>query len=341
MRARKRRIPYSGGFELTPLCNFNCKMCYVHLTKDQMNCEQQLLSTETWIDIMRQAIDAGMMYADLTGGECLTYPGFQEVYLYLLSRGIHVSILTNGYLLTEEMIEFMMKYRPTTIQVSVYGSSREAYRRVTGQDAFDTVMKNLECLKRSGIMAKVAIMPHRYMSEDVQGLLDLIHDLDMDYTIGDVNLPPRENTGRCLEDYVADEELAVRLKLSDMRYRTEHGTLGTYIPPYYFSVKDAETEGGVPCASGRCSFHVNWKGDLTPCIPFDKVNKSVLSEGFVAAWNDIGKQMEAYRTPKECQLCDLRNKCAVCPGEKTFGILNGPLNTVVCRRLRRMLEAEQ
>ena len=30
-RTREADIPYSGSFELTPLCNLDCKMCYVHL----------------------------------------------------------------------------------------------------------------------------------------------------------------------------------------------------------------------------------------------------------------------------------------------------------------------
>ena len=75
-RARMRGQAYSGGFELTPPCNFDCKMCYVHLTKDQMAKETKLLTVERWKDIMGQAVDAGLMHADLTGGECLSYPGF-------------------------------------------------------------------------------------------------------------------------------------------------------------------------------------------------------------------------------------------------------------------------
>lgn len=71
-RARMRGQVYSGGFELTPLCNFDCKMCYVHLTKGQMVSESKLLTTRQWIDIMEQAVDAGIMHADLTGGECLS-----------------------------------------------------------------------------------------------------------------------------------------------------------------------------------------------------------------------------------------------------------------------------
>ena len=45
-KAREKGIPLQGQFELTPLCNFNCKMCYVHLNPEQMN-GQSVLSVDT------------------------------------------------------------------------------------------------------------------------------------------------------------------------------------------------------------------------------------------------------------------------------------------------------
>ena len=80
-QAREKGIPYHGHFELTPLCNLNCKMCYVHLNKDQLN--KELLTANDWIMLMQQAIDAGMVLATLSGGECLTYPFFGTLFMFL------------------------------------------------------------------------------------------------------------------------------------------------------------------------------------------------------------------------------------------------------------------
>ena len=66
--------PYGGSFELTPLCNLDCKMCYVHLQDPSVR--QRMLSGEQWLSIIRQAIDAGMMKPMLTGGEAMTHPAF-------------------------------------------------------------------------------------------------------------------------------------------------------------------------------------------------------------------------------------------------------------------------
>ena len=133
-KAREQGIPYSGSFELTPLCNLDCKMCYVHLTTEQMQ-GRKLLSVDQWKSLMTQARDAGMVRAKLTGGECLTYSGFDELYLHLHSMGVNVDVLTNGVLLDEKRIEFFKKHPPRGIQVTLYGSSEDAYEKVTGKRA--------------------------------------------------------------------------------------------------------------------------------------------------------------------------------------------------------------
>ena len=52
-RAREAGVPIRGTFELTPLCNLNCKMCYVHLTNEKLQASgQKLLSATQWIHIM-------------------------------------------------------------------------------------------------------------------------------------------------------------------------------------------------------------------------------------------------------------------------------------------------
>ena len=122
--AREHDTPISGSFELTPLCNLDCRMCYVHLTDPTV--KERMLSGEQWIDLMRQAIDHGMMIALLTGGEAMTHPDFRKIYLYLIEQGIPVHVKTNGILLNREMIELFTEYPPYIIDVSLYGCDGES-----------------------------------------------------------------------------------------------------------------------------------------------------------------------------------------------------------------------
>ena len=45
-RTREADVPYHGAFELTPLCNLDCKMCYVHLQDPSVR--HRMLSGEQW-----------------------------------------------------------------------------------------------------------------------------------------------------------------------------------------------------------------------------------------------------------------------------------------------------
>ena len=50
-KASRARLPLSGTFELSPVCNLNCRMCYVHLP-DAADLIGRELSADTWIDIV-------------------------------------------------------------------------------------------------------------------------------------------------------------------------------------------------------------------------------------------------------------------------------------------------
>ena len=35
-KAKQQQIPITGSIELLPLCNMNCDMCYVRLSREEM-----------------------------------------------------------------------------------------------------------------------------------------------------------------------------------------------------------------------------------------------------------------------------------------------------------------
>ena len=194
-KAREKGVPLSGQFELTPLCNFSCKMCYVHLDADQLS-GRKVLSTDTWQGLMRQAWEVGMLHASLTGGECLTYPGFDELFLYLQSLGCTVSVLTNGYLLDDRRIAFFRQHKPAAIQITLYGWNNDVYERVTGQPAFDPVIENIRKAMDAGLNVDLTVTPNRYLGEDVLETVRLGKCLDKGLVVNTSLFAPREETGR-------------------------------------------------------------------------------------------------------------------------------------------------
>ena len=81
-RACRSGTPLAGNFELTARCNFNCKMCYVHLTAEEQQRRGRELTADEWLAIAQEARSRGMLFLLLTGGEPLIRKDFR----YLLTE---------------------------------------------------------------------------------------------------------------------------------------------------------------------------------------------------------------------------------------------------------------
>ena len=87
-KARQQHIPITGALELLPLCNMNCDMCYVRLSRSEMECQGQLRTVDEWILLAQQMQKAGTLFLLLTGGEPLLFPDFKTLYLELRNMGM-------------------------------------------------------------------------------------------------------------------------------------------------------------------------------------------------------------------------------------------------------------
>ena len=75
-KAARSHTPINGSFELLPLCNMNCGMCYVRLSRPEMDLQGHLHSAAEWISLARQMQKSGTLFLLLPGGEPLLFPDF-------------------------------------------------------------------------------------------------------------------------------------------------------------------------------------------------------------------------------------------------------------------------
>ena len=333
-KARDKGIPISGSFELTPLCNLDCKMCYVHLNREQM-AGAQLLTVEQWKHIMQQAIDGGMMYARLTGGECLTYPGFRELYSFLHSKGIETAILSNGLLMDADMVEFLVAHPPSAVQITLYGASEEGYERVTGKRAFQRVMENIRRLDEAQIPLSIAVTPNEFMT-DGEDVIRLLHGENLSFSINAGLIQPREETGRKLADAALDTYVAMlKLRLALKGKQIEQDCDPESLPDP--GSEHASAERGVRCGAGRSGFAVDWQGRMRPCNTFPCEPADVLALGFAEAWRRTNRTALTYPVPTECEGCAYKATCKHCVAEHAAGAPAGHASPAICAWGRRMI----
>ena len=155
-KAARNRIPLYGVLELLPLCNLNCDMCYVHLSKQEVQSQGRLRSLDEWISLAKQMKDAGTLFLLLTGGEPLLFPQFKELYCVLKDMGMILTLNTNGTLINEEWAEFFAKNKPRRINITLYGSKNETYENLCHmKDGFDKTIRGIELLKKYEIDVKI------------------------------------------------------------------------------------------------------------------------------------------------------------------------------------------
>ena len=123
-------LPISGNFELTPRCNFNCKMCYVHLSEEEQRRRGKELSADEWLAAAEKARDAGMVFLLLTGGEPLVRQDFRYLLAELKKMGLMVSVNSNGSLINDDWIEFLKSEPPIRFNITLYGADEAAAKKL-------------------------------------------------------------------------------------------------------------------------------------------------------------------------------------------------------------------
>lgn len=156
-KAKTSRIPINGSLELLPLCNMNCDMCYVRLSRTEMEAQGRLRTLDEWLDIAEEMKKAGTLFLLLTGGEPLLYPDFKQLYLKLKEMGFIITINTNGTLIDEGWASFFGKQRPRRINITLYGADDRAYRDLCHYPGgFEKVIDAVKLLKEQGVDVKLS-----------------------------------------------------------------------------------------------------------------------------------------------------------------------------------------
>ena len=298
--AKENSVPFSGTFELTPFCNFKCTMCYVRLDKRQAEQQGSMLRADDWISIAKQAKEMGMLSLSLTGGEPFTHPDFWEIYSELNKMGFLITILTNGYLIDEEVIAKFEQYgAPYCMKITLYGASDETYARTCHcKDGFTRVSKATQLLRDAKIPFKMTSTIVKENAGDLQDIYRFAYErkIPIQHTISVVksargaSSTPEESR---LHMYDFSEEMTLET--------LEKNKCPDHTSPFGW------------CTSYGSSFWMTWNGHLQLCSFMSKPYVQY-SGDFSGDWAAMNEQLRNLRSPKECEDCTWKSFCQRCPG---------------------------
>lgn len=138
--------PMTCVWEVTMACNMHCKHC-------GSSCEHSLpdeLTTEEALKFVDMCKDMNLGWVNLSGGEPLTRKDIFEIAYKLESYGIGVNIITNGWLIDDDMIEKLKKISSLRVAISLDGT-KDLHDFIRKDGAFEHATNALKKLQAAGI----------------------------------------------------------------------------------------------------------------------------------------------------------------------------------------------
>lgn len=315
-RAAAAQRPINGTLELLPLCNMNCDMCYIRLSRAEMEERGRLYTADEWINLGRQMQQAGVLFLLLTGGEPLLFPDFQRLYIELRQMGMILTINTNGTLLDESWAEFFGKQKPRRINITLYGADDKAYESLCHYPGgFEKTLRAIRLLKERGVDVKINGSVTRENLKDMDAVYRIGREMDVPVHMDTYMLPGIHEIGMPFEQQsrLSPEESAV----AEMKMLKEEADPEIY--PQLVRARIAQTEKEdavypekISCMAGNCSFAIGWNGEMRPCVTLSEPSVPVFEKGFEAAWKEISEKAKVFRVNEKCTRCRMRPICKTC-----------------------------
>ena len=319
----------NGFFELTPRCNMSCNMCYVHLTPQQIPAVGRELSAAEWIEIARQARDAGMLELTLTGGEPLAKPDFREIYEVLSEMGFFIQLYTNGYGLDQDTFNWLMERPPHYMRFTMYGASDETYERVCGvKNGFTRVSRAIEMVREAGIPTYMVTTITRENEQDFPQIAEFARTHKLPFTYTTNLIKPVRGAAADVEKLQIQRPFPTEEELAELR-RPEN-----LVKPHKRYENLLEV-----CGNYRKGFWITWDGKMRLCTFLTEPAEPVLEYGFEKSWAKLLEDVEKLKQPDECLDCKYEGYCKRCYGE--LYAANGRCDVVdksCCERAKQLYE---
>ncbi|HIZ74053.1 MAG TPA: radical SAM protein [Candidatus Mediterraneibacter stercoravium] len=317
-QARRTYTPANGSIELLPLCNMNCDMCYVRLSREEMERQGKLRTADEWLEIGRQMKEAGVLFLLLTGGEPFLYPDFRRLYLELRKMGMIITINTNGTLIDEDLAVFLGKYKPRRVNITLYGTDEETYASLCHYPGgYEKTLRGIRLLREHGVDVKVGGSLTRANRADLDKLLDVEKELGIPVRVDTYMMPAtRERDLPYNMQSRLDPEEAARARIHALKREMGPELFPQYVQQSVYRADHPEpvesAPGHMSCMAGQCSFTINWQGEMRPCVILSEPAASVFDMGFEAAWKYIVEETHKILLNAKCTSCHMRHLCRTC-----------------------------
>ena len=322
-----KSVPKEVDISITGRCNLECQYCYY---ADEMTALSDL-PTEQWMTFFEELGELAVQRVTITGGEAFTRADLFTLIDGIIANKMRYSILSNGTLITKEIIEKFAKgkrrLRLDSIQVSIDGSCADIHNRSRPRDSFDRALRGLRLLKQHCFPVTVRVTVNPYNIDDLENIAHLL--------LTDVGLPgfstneaEQMGTARCFGENILlteEERQQASEKLMALN-KTYHGRINAQAGPlsrarFFAEIEERLKRGetGTPGRGTLCScggvfskMAVLHNGTMVPCNLLPTLTMGVIgARPLKDAWL-YDPAINAVRQRRQIPLSSLPT-CSDCP----------------------------
>lgn len=249
-------------------CNLHCHGCYARANGacGETDSSQADMSAEKWVSIFAEAVELGIPFVLLAGGEPLLRQDILDI--AAANKEIIFPVFTNGTLIDDERINFLDTNRHIIPILSIEGERAETDMR-RGEGMYAMLQETMLHLQERGILFGVSITVTNQNMADVTewNRVSALRDMGCGLLFFVEYVPVSAGTEHLILD--SDDLAVMNERVEKLKTKTKDMTI--------FSFPGDEAQLGGCLAAGRGFFHINSLGGAEPC-PFSPYAKHSLQD---------------------------------------------------------------
>jgi pyrroloquinoline quinone biosynthesis protein E len=169
--------PYTLVAELTYRCPLRCVYCSNPLDFDR---QREELDTATWLRVLGEAEELGVVQLNLTGGEPLVRDDLEALVERARRLDLYTNLITSGVPLRRERLARLRELGLDNVQVSLQYTEAARSDRIAGHRAFDRKLMVMQWVKELGFPLTLNVVLHRENLDRVEAVIALAERLGAD-----------------------------------------------------------------------------------------------------------------------------------------------------------------
>lgn len=304
-KIQARGKPVAGQWEITFHCNLRCVHCYVVEDKSK-----EELTFQEITNILDQIHQEGCLWLSLTGGEPLLRNDFLDIYTYAVKKGFLINILTNGTLITPEIADYLQKYPPFMIEITLNGITAQTYERITQvPGSFKRCMRGIHLILNRDLPLTIKSIGMSLNQDEILKIKQYAESLGkVKYRFDSILIPKLDGSKGPCQFRLSSKEI-MDIEYSDNNMRQE------WKEHFQADHELYETDNLFQCGGGISLFNISPYGELQLCHLLHKpsfdLRQGPFKEGFYQLFPRI--RSAEYHTNSKCKKCQIRYLCRQCP----------------------------